>query len=187
MKKILIIIICLIAITGCYNKNEELNEKDYKEEIATLLENSYNLSLFAYGKLEYEDSIITIKDKQYKQIKNDSIKTINELNNLLENVYVPERLELFYETLYSKKEFVEIENKIYVNDKEESCDIGDNYDFTSFNISLQTDENLIIDIDEFSYYVYIRDNKLYLSDDVYKCLSIKQQMINKAHENLNNN
>lgn len=169
MRKIFIILICLITLVGCQKKAES-QKKEYHTKVAELLEKSYTLSLFAYGTLELEDSVATVDDKTYNLIKNSKIKSLNELNLLLEEVYVPEQYNKFYDELYSKKEFIGIDNEIYVNDNNQSCDIGTDYDFTNFNITKITDESIIIQYEELSYHIFIIDGKLYLNDYIFKCL-----------------
>lgn len=182
MKKILIIL-SLVLLVGCTKIEEKHDKKDYKEQVRELLEKSYTYSLFAYGKNELEDKVATLDNVEYSLIKNDNIKTLDDLNNQIEDIFVLEKKELFYESLYSKKDFIEIDSHLYVNINEELCEI-EKTDFTEFNISKETDEYLIIDIKDKSYYVYIRDNKLYLSDDVYSCPSNETIEDNDASDNL---
>lgn len=169
MRKIFIVLICLITLAGC-QKTTESKKNEYKTKISELLENSFTLSLFAYGNLELEDSVATVDEKTYNLIKNSKIKSLNELNSLLEEVYVPEQYNIFYDELYAKKEFIGIDNKIYVNDNNQSCDIGTDYDFTNFNITKTTDEYIIIQYEEFSSHIFIKDGKLYLDDYIFRCI-----------------
>ncbi len=182
MKKILIIIICLTLI-GC-KPIEESNEKNYQEELAELFEKSYLYSQFTYSDLEYEDRIATLDDKEYKLIKNDHINNIESLNNIIEEIFVLEKYELFYEELYNRKDFIEIDGRLYVYNLEQTCDIGQ-AEFNNFTITEQNDEYLVVEKDNSSYHVFIRDGKLYLSDDVFKCLELDSSPNEEVNEEIN--
>lgn len=168
MRKIFIILVCLITLTGC-NKKTESKTNGYKTKVSELLEKNYTLSLYAYGKLDLEDSVATVDNKNYNLIKQNKIKNLNELNSLLTEVYDPEQYAKFYEEMFAKKEFLQIDDKLYVNDNNQSCNIGTDYDFNDFKITKTTDEYLIIEYEEASYNILIKDGKLYLNDNVFKC------------------
>lgn len=177
MKKILIIISCLLVV-GCTKNTSDL--PDYSKEISSLLEKNYTYSLLAYGSLEFEDATATVEDVKYNLIKNIDITSLEDLNKIVEEIFVPERIEIFYETLYEKRNFLEIDERIYIKDYEEGVTIL-KPDFNNFEINEQTEEHLIIDIGENSYYIYIRDGSLYLGDDIHYYLT---EIINEESENL---
>ncbi len=184
MKKTIIIFLTLILITGCGKKDKDELKAIYKKEISNLLEKSYNISLFSYGKLLLDDEKILLEEKEFYLVKNGFAKNLKELNELLNEVYPIEKHENFYEQLYGNKKFVEVNKKLYVHEEKESCDIGENYDFNDFEITQITDEYIEIFLDNFYYQIFKKDDKLYFVDDVYKCLDIKNNML-KIPENEN--
>lgn len=168
MKKILLIITICLTLTGCIKKAEQPKEKDYKPEIIKLLKQSYNYSSLVHGNLDYEEQVLTLNELEYKPIKNIDIKNIEELNTLVSNTFTEDVYGEFMEQLHLKKDFISIEDVLYVHNKEELCNI-DLPNFNDFKISKQEKEYLIIDIEDNSYYIFIQNDRLYLADEIYKC------------------
>lgn len=150
MKKILIIIIGLLVV-GC--TKEEIQPPDYTKEISTLLEKNYTYSMLAYGNLEFEDSIVTVNEEEYNLIKDYDGISLKEMNDLIDEIFVPEKKEIFYNTLYEKRVFLEVDNRICVKNLDDNFVILDT-NFTDFNIIKQTEEYIIINIDLNAYYIF---------------------------------
>ena len=188
MRKILIISLFLILITGCAQKTDEETPAkiDHSSEITQLLKDNYLFSLYSVGNLSLSDAYVEMNNQKHYYIENEDIKNLEELNSYVNKVFVEELYEVLYEELHSKKDFVMFNDKFFVYNKEESCDIGSDYDFTDFEIMEETDKHLIVGFNEMEYYVYLRDGKYRLNDNVFRCLSQREEIIRRAKEALDN-
>ncbi len=172
MKKILIICLLFIMITGC-NKAEEkptnLKAK-HEEKVIELLKNSYQHSLYTMGKLTLSESSVEMNGKEYRFIENEDIKSIDELNELLNKVYIEDVLVSIYEKSLTKKEFIMFNDDLFVHNLEEECNIQKVDNFKEFKVLKENKEHLIIKFNGNEHYVFLKDGKYYLNEIVFKCL-----------------
>lgn len=172
MKKIVIICLLLIVITGCKKIEERPKELEdnHGEKITQLLKDSYQYSLYALGDLTLSDAYVEINDKKYYHIENDDIKNINELNDLINKIYIEDSFNTAFEQLHSKKEFLVFDDKFVVSNNEDTCNIGTDYNFEVFEIINETEEELIMNFNQKEYKIYLKDGNYYLDDIIFKCL-----------------
>lgn len=172
MKKILIICLLLILVTGCQKKEQKPTIVEIKpeEKIEELLKNSYIYSLYNIGNLTLSDAKVETDGKIYYYIEEKYVKNIDELNEMVSKVYLEDVFPTVFETHQGKKEFLLFDNELYVNNVEESCNIGKDYNFEDFQIIKETSDNLTISFNGKEYNVYIKDGKYYLDEIIFNCI-----------------
>ena len=179
-KRLLILFSLLLFCSGCMSKNNnqpennptttELVIDEYK--IVELLKNNYLYASFALGLITGDESQLTKivdSDYLYYLILDDKIKNLDSFANLVNEVFVPDRFSDYFNLLHEKKEFVQVDDDLYGYNKEVACDIGNNYDFSDFEILNKNSDRFTLSFNGTSVEVYVINNEYRLKENIFRC------------------
>lgn len=178
-KKIIIaIIIGLIVIVAggisifMIKRNIDIknSENKFNDRVKELLENSYDYYYFTYGDVQTTEAAIEVEDKKYYFVNDDKYKTIDNLINVIENTFVPDKLPDYIEKLNSNHEYLEADNKLYVKKSDNICKKEYDIDYNNLKIEDVDEDTKILTWNNTFTYIYLVDNEWYLSTEVFYCV-----------------
>lgn len=175
-KKILYALLILLIIAFIYviiiainhntkNINNNVANEITEDRLKELFDNSYKYYLLYKGIDKNSSSNIKIDDITYYKVK--SFKSFEEIETMINNTFVKGKQEHYYNNLFENRNYIETENGVYVEYKENCNNIEISYD----NIMVtKIDENTIfIDCQNTGVNAYYEDGNWYLSSTLHFC------------------
>lgn len=166
---IVVIISLLILSISAFSKNDEF-KKQMDDRVKEIVDNSYLYYLLLNGPLSDGNRSLEINNVKYYYINIPQLKTIEDIENISNSLFVNDIKEYMTSKLFENRVFLEFDEGLYVNsDNVEICDmtvISNLKDYIyernsdgSYRIFTTFGENDI---------VYENDN-WYLKREIFKC------------------
>lgn len=118
MKKLLVVILSILIITGC-GKSEEEKEKIFYESLSDAYSVIYITE--GFGLPVTEKDKITLEKTNWFKVANSKYTSIEKIENMIENTYTNSISKELKEKLLSN--YKEIDTKLYTTGKG-GCDLG---------------------------------------------------------------
>ena len=181
MKKknlIIVTIIVLVLIVTCVisvfvikmNSDKKNSENKFNIRLKELLENSYDYYYFTHGDVQITEASIEVDDIKYYFVNDDEYTSIDNLIDLVEKTFVPEKVSNYIERLNANHKYLESNNKLYVKKGNDVCTIENNIDYNNIKVEDVNENAKRLTWNDTFTYIYLVDNEWYLSTEVFYCV-----------------
>jgi len=137
---VLIIIIIVILITKFIKFNNSKSSIDVEkpldnevslsqDRINEVVDKSYKYYLLKEGNITVLDDDVIIQDnKKYKRVLLDGINSINDIDNLINNLFVDKFVAVNRNDIFNNRNYIDKDNKLYLEENYSQCNVD--YDLT---------------------------------------------------------
>lgn len=167
-----VVVISILVIIKTNKKEEEIVSKDRLKE---LIYNNYIYSYLYQGNIKTTDGFIEVDGETYYYIDDEitkEIKSFENISKLIENTFVKDRYDMYYDNVNSINKYFEVDGKIYVK-KGEVCSNMPQYIDEDITYKIVTEDKIIVNYANYSLYVYKQENEWFLSGLIFRCLDDK--------------
>lgn len=180
----IILIIGVISIVIIFDKDDKENKNELKnqenEKIEQIIQKLNDISYKYYslkeGHLNMGEATIEIDGVIYTAINDSSLTTLDDIYNLIDNNFIEKFSDELYNDVFEKHKFIELNNTLYVNLSEDTCEIDYELDFDKVEYEKVGEDKLFINFGSKSFYAYYEDNNWKLRFPFYYCdLSIANE------------
>lgn len=181
IKIIIIAVIALLIIGGAITaiilisrNQEEVTEErnELLQRAKELVANDYLFSYIYQGNVNVTDGMIEVEGERYNYIDDEhfsEIKSISDIMELIQDTYVEERLIIYYERFDEGNKYLESDEVLYVQKREDVCNNLLEYNEDEISITEVSDEEMMINFDTQSVYAYKRNNEWFLGTNNIYC------------------
>lgn len=171
---LLIITIAIVITVIIINKQDK--EKDNSEDLKRakeLMSNNFLYSYLIQGEIETADGYIENEGIKYYYVDDEllnSIKTIGDINNLINDTFIEGKKEMLYEKINNGHKYIERNNNLYVAKSSDVCLNIIKYDPNDIEIENITEEKMQIRLPDQIVYAYKENDNWYLGTNNCYCL-----------------
>lgn len=170
---IIVLVIIITIVLGYFIKNnidKNNEEKLLMERIKYLLESSYDYYYFTLGDVKTTEAFVEVDGERYYYVNEDEYKQIDDLINLVENIFVPEKITNYISKINDSHKYLQVDDKMYIKKNEEVCQVEYNVNYDNMNIEDIDDDTKLLTWDNNFTYIYLVNDKWYLSTEVFYCI-----------------
>lgn len=168
---IVVIVIGIIVFLCIKINNQIVNEKKLDNRIQELFENSYKYYCFSEGNITITDGTVTVENETYNYV-DDEYKSIDSIMSLINNTFVPEKVDYYIEKLNEKNKYLQVGDNLYVKKISNSngCKIENNINYNSIIVEDVDNETKMLKWDDSFTYIYLVDNEWFLGTEIFNCI-----------------
>ena len=170
---IIVAILVGVLVTLFLKKNpEEKEETSNLQQAVELVNNNYLYSYLVQGNIKVDDGFVIEDDIKYYYVNDEllsSIKTIEDINNLITNTFVDAKIASFYEKFENGHKYIEINGNLYVAKSENVCFSIVNYDQSDIKLGKIEDDKMQIELPNQTVYAYKENDKWLLGTNNNYC------------------
>ena len=173
---LVILIICFIGVVAIVIKNKDSNNNNIQANLITddrlkeLFDNSYNYYLLYEGYDENSTGKLNLDNITYTKINN--YNTFDEIDNMINNTFVKSKREMYYNDIFTNRNYLEVESGVYFEYKEHCDNIEISYD--NISVNKVSDNVIFIETERTGVNAYYEDGNWYLDGPLHFCNKNKE-------------
>lgn len=173
---LIILIICFIGVVAIVIKSKNEDKTNTKvveiteDRLKELFDNSYNYYLLYEGFDKDSTGSLELDNVKYTKVNN--FKTFEEIDNMINNTFVKSKREMYYNDVFTNRNYLEVESGVYFEYKDHCDNIAISYD--NITVNKVSDNVIFIDAEYTGVNAYYEDNNWYLDGPLHFCNKNKE-------------